>query len=97
MRRPSTWPHYHRRHAGLCPRETRAHTGGSRLHDFSPLFQMGPVRRDHIPALGVAITTFTLLTLGRLDLAIYANFGAFTSVYSFGIPFQGLLSDLVFM
>lgn len=67
------------------------------MHDFSPLFQMGPVRRDHIPALGVAITTFTLLTLGRLDLAIYANFGAFTSVYSFGIPFQGLLSDLVFM
>lgn len=51
----------------------------------SPLFQMGPARRDHIPAfrtaLGVAIPMFTLLALGRLDLAIYANFGAFTGVY----------------
>ncbi|MHA6602039.1 FUSC family protein [Corynebacterium coyleae] len=46
---------------------------------------MGPARRDHIPAfrtaLGVAIPMFTLLALGRLDLAIYANFGAFTGVY----------------
>lgn len=71
------------------------------MHDFSPLFQVGPARRDHIPALrvalGVAIAMFTLLALSRLNLAIYANSGAFTSVYSFGIPFQGLLSDLVFM
>lgn len=56
-----------------------------RLHHFSPLFEMGPARRDHIPAfrvaLGVAIPMFTLLALGRLDLAIYANFGAFTGVY----------------
>ena len=46
---------------------------------------MGPAQRDHIPAfrtaLGVAIPMFTLLALGRLDLAIYANFGAFTGVY----------------
>ena len=59
--------------------------GGSRLHHFSPLFEMGPARRDHIPAfrtaLGVAIPMFTLLALGRMDLAIYANFGAFTGVY----------------
>ena len=50
------------------------------MHHFSPLFQMGPARRDHIPAfrtaLGVAIPMFTLLALGRMDLAIYANFGA---------------------
>ncbi|WP_133064890.1 FUSC family protein [Corynebacterium hadale] len=55
------------------------------MHHFSPLFQMGPAKRDHIPAfrtaLGVAIPMFTLLALGRLDLAIYANFGAFTGVY----------------
>lgn len=55
------------------------------MHHFSPLFEMGPARRDHIPAfrvaLGVAITMFTLLALGRMDLAIYANFGAFTGVY----------------
>lgn len=55
------------------------------LHHFSPLFHMGPAKRDHIPAfrtaLGVAIPMFTLLTLGRLDLAIYASFGAFTGVY----------------
>ncbi|WCZ38533.1 hypothetical protein [Corynebacterium jeddahense] len=52
---------------------------------FGPLFRMGPAQRDHIPAfrtaLGVAIPMFTLLALGRLDLAIYANFGAFTGVY----------------
>ena len=51
----------------------------------NPLFQMGPAQRDHIPAfrtaLGVAIPMFTLLALGRIDLAIYANFGAFTGVY----------------
>ena len=55
------------------------------MHHFSPLFEMGPARRDHIPAfrvaLGVAAAMFTLLALGRLDLAIYANFGAFTGVY----------------
>lgn len=55
------------------------------MRHFSPLFQMGPARRDHIPAfrvaLGVAIPMFALLALGRLDLAIYANFGAFTGVY----------------
>lgn len=47
------------------------------MHDFSPLFQVGPARRDHIPALrvalGVAIAMFTLLALSRLDLAIYAT------------------------
>ena len=55
------------------------------MHHFSPLFQMGPARRDHIPAfrtaLGVALPMFALLAIGRLDLAIYANFGAFTGVY----------------
>lgn len=55
------------------------------MHHFSPLFQMGPARRDHIPAfrvaLGVAIAMFTMLALGRLNLAIYANFGALTGVY----------------
>ena len=55
------------------------------MRHFSPLFTMGPAQRDHIPAfrtaLGVAIPMFTLLALGRLDLAIYANFGAFTGVY----------------
>ena len=55
------------------------------MHHFSPLFEMGPARRDHIPAfrvaLGVAVPMFTLLALGRMDLAIYANFGAFTGVY----------------
>lgn len=46
---------------------------------------MGPTRRDRIPAfrvaLGVTIAMSTLLALGCLDLAIYANFGAFTGVY----------------
>ena len=85
MCRPSTTPHHHNRRAGLCPRKTRARTGGSRSHLFSPVFQMGPTRRDRIPAfrvaLGVTIAMSTLLALGCLDLAIYANFGAFTGVY----------------
>lgn len=41
--------------AGPCPRETRAHTRGLRLHDCSPLFQMVPARRDQIPAFRVAL------------------------------------------
>ena len=46
---------------------------------------MAPARRDHIPAFrtaaGVAIPLLLLLWIGRFDLAIYANFGAFTGVY----------------
>ena len=50
------------------------------LQDF---FHVRPAERDHIPAfriaLGVAVPLLTLLAIGRLDLAIYAAFGAFTS------------------
>ena len=49
------------------------------------MFTMAPARRDHIPAFrtaaGVAIPLLLLLWIGRFDLAIYANFGAFTGVY----------------
>ena len=40
------------------------------MHHFSPLLEMGPARRDHIPTFRIA-----------LGVAIYANFGAFTGVY----------------
>lgn len=49
-------------------------------------FRVGPAERDHIPAfriaVGVALPLLTLLALGRLDLAIYAAFGAFTGIYA---------------
>lgn len=56
-----------------------------KLNHFSAMFSMAPAQRDHLPAFrtaaGVALPMFTLLAFGRLDLAIYANFGAFTGVY----------------
>lgn len=41
--------------------------------------------KDHHPALrcavGVFVPLFMLVLLGRLDLAIFASFGAFTGIY----------------
>ena len=49
-------------------------------------FRISPAERDHIPAfriaLGVAIPLLVLLGVDRLDLAIYAAFGAFTGIYA---------------
>jgi len=49
-------------------------------------FRVPPSERDHIPAfriaLGVAIPLLILLGVDRLDLAIYAVFGAFTGLYA---------------
>lgn len=50
------------------------------------LFEVGPSRRDHVPAvriaLAVGIPLVLLMLLGRPDLTIYAAFGAFTSIYA---------------
>ena len=53
---------------------------------YRELFGLEPARRDHIPAfriaIGVAIPLLLLLATHRLDLAIYATFGAFTGIYA---------------
>lgn len=53
------------------------------MHEF---FRIPPGQHDHIPAfriaLGVAIPLLVLLTIDRLDLAVYAAFGAFTGIYA---------------
>ncbi|MBF0581101.1 MULTISPECIES: FUSC family protein [Corynebacterium] len=53
---------------------------------FRELFGLAPANRDHIPAFriafGVAIPLLILLATHRLDLAIYATFGAFTGIYA---------------
>lgn len=50
------------------------------------LMAFGPSRADHIPALRIAasvgVPLLVLLCLHRTDLAVYASFGAFTSLYA---------------
>ena len=52
---------------------------------FQRLFELRPPNRDHIPALrtavGVAVPLFVLLAIGRMDLAMCANFGSFAGIY----------------
>ena len=52
------------------------------------MFRIGPGNKDHHPALrcavGVFVPLLTLVLLGRLDLAIFASFGAFTGIYGRG-------------
>ncbi|MDQ4503559.1 FUSC family protein [Sinomonas sp. ASV322] len=54
------------------------------------LFSIGPARRDHQPALRVALGVFlpllTLTLVNRLDLAIFASFAAFTGIYGRNEP-----------
>lgn len=60
----------------------------TRLADINPipaLFTMAPAHRDHEVAIRCGITVLvpllTLLLIGRIDLAIFASFGAFTAIY----------------
>ena len=54
------------------------------------LFTMAPGNKDHHPALRCAIGVFvpliTLTMIGRLDLAAFASFGAFTGIYGRNEP-----------
>lgn len=54
------------------------------------MFSIAPGNKDHHPALRCAVGVFlpliTLVLLGRLDLAIFASFGAFTGIYGRGEP-----------
>lgn len=57
---------------------------------LTEMFSIAPANKDHHPALrcavGVFVPLFTLVLLGRLDLAIFASFGAFTGIYGRGEP-----------
>jgi hypothetical protein len=57
---------------------------------LAEMFTIGPGNKDHHPALrcavGVFVPLLTLVFLGRLDLAIFASFGAFTGIYGRGEP-----------
>ena len=61
---------------------------GRFLHEL--LFSIGPAKSDHHAALRVAAGLFlplvTLVFLNRLDLAIFANFAAFTGIYGRNEP-----------
>ncbi|QCB96127.1 FUSC family protein [Arthrobacter sp. PAMC25564] len=56
----------------------------------SEMFTMAPSRNDHQVALrcavGVFVPLITLLLLDRLDLAVFASFGAFTGIYGRNEP-----------
>ena len=57
---------------------------------IAEMFSIAPANKDHHPALrcavGVFVPLLTLVLLGRLDLAIFASFGAFTGIYGRGEP-----------
>lgn len=59
-----------------------------RMSDLNPipsLFTIAPADRDHEVGIRCGITVLvpllTLLLIGRIDLAIFASFGAFTGIY----------------
>lgn len=61
---------------------------GHFLHEL--LFSIGPAKNDHHAALraaaGLFIPLLTLTVANRLDLAIFANFAAFTGIYGRNEP-----------
>ncbi|MUN64533.1 FUSC family protein [Kocuria sediminis] len=56
------------------------------MSPFRNLFALHPAQRDHLPAariaLSVAVPLIAVVAAGRADLAIYAAFGAFASIYA---------------
>src|SRR6478735_10684957 len=57
---------------------------------FAEMFTIAPANKDHQVALrcavGVFVPLITLVLLDRLDLAIFASFGAFTGIYGRNEP-----------
>lgn len=55
---------------------------------LAEMFTIAPANKDHHVAIrcavGVFVPLITLVLLGRLDLAIFASFGAFTGIYGRG-------------
>lgn len=62
------------------------------MSQVTEFFRVPPSQRDHVPAariaLSVAVPLLFLLVVGRTDLAIYAAFGAFTSIYARNEPIR---------
>ena len=56
------------------------------VSQITEFFRIPPSQSDHVPAtriaLSVAVPLLLLLAVGRTDLAIYAAFGSFTSIYA---------------
>ncbi|MCC3273605.1 FUSC family protein [Arthrobacter zhangbolii] len=54
------------------------------------MFRMGPAHNDHHAAVrcavGIGLPLLLVLFLGRIDLAIFASFGAFTGIYGRNEP-----------
>jgi Fusaric acid resistance protein-like len=52
---------------------------------LAEMFTMAPANKDHHPAIrcavGVFVPLLTVVLMNRLDLAIFASFGAFTGIY----------------
>jgi hypothetical protein len=55
------------------------------MNPFPSMFTMAPANRDHEVGIRCGITVLvpllTLLLIDRIDLAIFASFGAFTAIY----------------
>ena len=62
------------------------------MSQVTEFFRVPPSQRDHIPAvriaLSVAVPLLFMLVIGRTDLAIYAAFGSFTSIYARNEPIR---------
>ncbi|MGX5358466.1 FUSC family protein [Kocuria sp. KH4] len=56
------------------------------MRPLRKLFALHPAQRDHLPAariaLSVAVPLVAVVAAGRADLAVYAVFGAFASIYA---------------
>lgn len=56
------------------------------MNHVRSFFTMAPPQRDHYPAariaFGVAVPLLVVLAMGRIDLTIYAAFGAFAGIYA---------------
>lgn len=60
------------------------------MQHLRELFTIAPAHNDHHVAvrcgIGVGVPLLALLAFGRIDLAIYASFGAFTGIYGRNEP-----------
>lgn len=60
------------------------------MNHLQDMFRIAPANNDHQVAircgLGVGLPLLLLLGLGRIDLAIFASFGAFTGIYGRNEP-----------
>lgn len=74
----------------VCPVHGHLPREGIRLSHLHEIFRLAPARNDHHPAVrtavGVGVPLLVLVLAGRIDLAIFASFGAFTGIYGRNEP-----------